>query len=866
MRYKRCWRVGYNKLFLYFCGNNKIGKVENDSFNPDIRNVPYGKGSGTKSAAGGKTKPENIAAKMQAVLMLRRTRFAVGVIIGLFGVFLLISSISFFVTGASDQSEVLNTALSQQNVENIDNKGAIFGAYVSHALIESGVGLGVFIIVLWCFVLAIRMLREGRVFFFQYTFLTLLSVFTFSMIAGAITYNMDLTFYPIGGNIGYYLNTLLLDYTSIYGMVMVNFVILMIWVFVFYHTLLNIYNYACTTLQKSRHFRSSVKKDDVNNEVPLTDFMGDRNDELHSRNAQSKYALRTDIPTETRIEQPSVARRDGNDMPQTLTTADVAESQQETEAEEKEKQTEDSVEKSDFVIKKADEIEKSEANNDDVYDPTRELSKYKFPSIDLLKSYGTSRVSIDVREQEENKELITRTLLNYGIEIIRIEVTVGPTITLFEIVPKEGTRIQRIKSLEDDIAMSLAAKGIRIIAPVPGKGTVGIEVPNREPQIVSMRSVIESKAFQESKAALPIALGCTVSNEVVVADLAKTPHLLVAGATGQGKSVGLNAIITSLLYKKHPAELKLVLVDPKCVEFSLYALLEHHYLAKLPEEDRAIITDAKKVVPTLNSLVAEMEDRYKLLEKARERNIKDYNAKFINHQLNPNNGHRYMPYIVLVIDEFCDLIMQSGKEIETPLVRLAQKARAIGIHVILATQRPDAKTITGLIKANFPSRIAFRVSQMQDSRTIIDCSGAQHLIGKGDMLFSADGEIVRVQCAFVDTPEVTRICEFVAGQVGYSEAYPLPEPIETDNDDGPSGDGSRSQFERDSLFEEALEFIAASDYASTSSLQRRFGIGYNRAGRIMDQMEAAGIVGASQGGRPRKVLMTPSEIDMFLGK
>ena len=392
-------------------------------------------------------------------------------------------------------------------------------------------------------------------------------------------------------------------------------------------------------------------------------------------------------------------------------------------------------------------------------------------------------------------------------------------------------------------------------------------MPNREPQIVSMRSVIESKAFQESKAALPIALGCTVSNEVVVADLAKTPHLLVAGATGQGKSVGLNAIITSLLYKKHPAELKFVLVDPKCVEFSLYALLEHHYLAKLPEEDRAIITDAKKVVPTLNSLVAEMEDRYKLLEKARERNIKDYNARFIKHQLNPNNGHRYMPYIVLVIDEFCDLIMQSGKEIETPLVRLAQKARAIGIHVILATQRPDAKTITGLIKANFPSRIAFRVSQMQDSRTIIDCSGAQHLIGKGDMLFSADGEIVRVQCAFVDTPEVNTICEYVASQIGYSEAYRLPEPINTDSDDGEMGEGgSRSNFERDSLFEEALEFIAASDYASTSSLQRRFGIGYNRAGRIMDQMEAAGIVGTSQGGKPRKVLMTPSEIDMVLGK
>lgn len=838
--------------------------MENDSFNPDIRNVPYGRGAGTKSAADDKAKSTGVAAQMRAVLMLRRTRLTVGVIIGLFGVLLLISFLSFFIAGASDQSEVLNTAFTQQNVENIENKGAIFGAYFSHSLIENGVGLGAFILVIWCFVIGLRMLREGRVFFFQYTFLSLLSMFTFSMVAGAVTYNMNLAYFPIGGNIGYYLNTLLLDYTSIYGMVMANFVILMIWVFVFYHTLMNIYNYARTTLQKSRHFRSSVKKEAVNNEVPLADFMGDRNDEMMKQPARQNHTVHVDVPAEAMPERPTITpQSEVEPVPAYVAPEAVPQkvNGQTT------PQDENAEEKTDFVIKKADEIEKSEANNDDVYDPTRELSKYKFPSIDLLKSYGTSRVSIDVREQEENKELITRTLLNYGIEIIRIEVTVGPTITLFEIVPKEGTRIQRIKSLEDDIAMSLAAKGIRIIAPVPGKGTVGIEVPNREPQIVSMRSVIESKAFQESKAALPIALGCTVSNEVVVADLAKTPHLLVAGATGQGKSVGLNAIITSLLYKKHPAELKLVLVDPKCVEFSLYAALEHHYLAKLPEEDRAIITDAKKVVPTLNSLVAEMEDRYKLLEMARERNIKDYNAKFINHQLNPNNGHRFMPYIVLVIDEFCDLIMQSGKEIETPLVRLAQKARAIGIHVILATQRPDAKTITGLIKANFPSRIAFRVSQMQDSRTIIDCSGAQHLIGKGDMLFSADGEIVRVQCAFVDTPEVNGICEFIAGQVGYSEAYPLPEPLETDGSDGSAGDGgSRSQFERDSLFEEALEFIAASDYASTSSLQRRFGIGYNRAGRIMDQMEDAGIVGASQGGRPRKVLMTPSEIDMFLGK
>ncbi|MGN0214822.1 MAG: DNA translocase FtsK 4TM domain-containing protein [Muribaculaceae bacterium] len=820
-------------------------EVENESFNPDIRNVPLqGAGFDVKNKKDD-SKPKGTIDKIKAMLMLRRTKWTVGVIIGFLGVFLLLSFISFFMSGAADQSEVINTSVTSQNVENINNNGAIFGAYVSHLFIEQGVGLAAFIIVIWCFIIAFRLLKGVKVFFVQYTFLSLLSVFAFSMIAGALTYGIDITFYPIGGNIGYYLNTLLIDYTSIYGMIMVNFVVAMVWVFVFYRTLKTIYEYTAGIIKRSRRLRRVTPAGEtVQTDVPLSDFMGDRN--------LNKTPVKEPI-VETPVRNNEIA-------PQMQEPADKVNLNV--------KPSEPKVEQpTDFVIKQASEIEKSDnVSNDDVYDPTKELSKFKLPSIELLKNYGNTKVSVDVREQEENKELITRTLLNYGIEINSIEVTVGPTITLFEIVPKEGVRIQRIKSLEDDIALSLAAKGIRIIAPVPGKGTVGIEVPNREPQIVSMRSVIESRAFQESKAALPIALGCTVSNEVVVADLAKTPHLLVAGATGQGKSVGLNAIITSLLYKKHPAELKFVLVDPKMVEFSLYALLEHHYLAKLPEEDKAVITDAKKVVPTLNSLVTEMEDRYRLLEKAGERNVKDYNARFVKHQLNPNNGHRFMPYIVLIIDEFCDLIMQSGKEVETPLVRLAQKARAIGIHVILATQRPDAKTITGLIKANFPSRVAFRVGQMQDSRTIIDCSGAQHLIGKGDMLFSADGDIVRVQCAFVDTPEVKSICEFVSSQIGFEQAYHLPEPINPDDDGSVSEGGKGGQFERDSLFEEALEFIASSDYASTSSLQRRFGIGYNRAGRIMDQMEAAGIVGASQGGRPRKVLMTPSEIDMYLGK
>ena len=845
----------------------------NDLFNPQIINMSSRKQpmtSETEEPEAPKTNKE----KMKAFLLLRRTRIATGVIIGLFGVFLLLSCISFFYTGAADQSEVVNTAFVDQEASAIENQGAIFGAYLAHIFVERGVGLAAFIIVLWCAVISIRLLRDTKVFFLHFTFLSLLSIFTFSMVVGGITYNMNITFFPLGGNIGYYLNNLLYEYSAIYGMVMVDAVIAMIWVFVFYKMLYKIYSYTSDKLKSTRSIRKmkKVEQEEESETAPLTDFMGDSAEDNHDiESEQSQPAQHTayqplrrepivvpPIVEEDPVEDDNSGSEDEKPAPEEpveTITINV----------DGELPTEDS-KTEEMVIKESGEIEKAKVLNQELYDPTKELSKFKQPTIDLMKDYGSSKITIDVQEQEANKDLITRTLLNYQIEINRIEVTVGPTITLFEIVPKEGVRIQRIKGLEDDIALCLAAKGIRIIAPMPGKGTVGIEVPNKEPQIVSMRSVLESKAFQESKAALPMALGCNVSNEVVVADMAKMPHLLVAGATGQGKSVGLNAIITSMLYKKHPAELKFVLIDPKMVEFSIYSRIEHHYLAKLPGEEKAIITEAEKVVPTLNSLVEEMEDRYRLLEKASERNIKDYNARFVKHELNPNNGHRFLPYIVLIIDEFCDLIMQSGKEIETPLVRLAQKARAIGIHVILATQRPDAKTITGLIKANFPSRIAFRVSQMQDSRTIIDVSGAQHLIGKGDMLFSADGEITRLQCAFVDTPEVNRVCTYIGDQIGYSEAYALPEPPASAGDDFMTPDGPRNSFDRDPLFEEALEFIAQSDYASTSSLQRRFGIGYNRAGRIMDQIEAAGIVSASQGGKPRKVLMTPSEIDMYLNK
>lgn len=486
------------------------------------------------------------------------------------------------------------------------------------------------------------------------------------------------------------------------------------------------------------------------------------------------------------------------------------------------------------------------------FDPTLELSNYKPPHVDLLESYGNEQAQIEIDKEELgiNKNRIVDTLNNYNIAIERITATVGPTVTLYEIVPEAGVRISKIKNLEDDIALSLSALGIRIIAPIPGKGTIGIEVPNKQATVVSMRSVISSKKFSKAPFDLPIAFGKTIANETFVVDLAKMPHLLMAGATGQGKSVGLNAVLTSLLYKKHPAEIKFVLVDPKKVELTLYNKIERHFLAKLPDVDDAIITDTKKVINTLNSLCLEMDDRYDLLKSAMVRNIKEYNAKFVKRKLNPNDGHRYLPYIVLVIDEFADLIMTAGKEVETPIARLAQLARAIGIHLIIATQRPSVNVITGIIKANFPARLAFRVTSKIDSRTILDASGAEQLIGRGDMLFTQGNEMIRLQCAFVDTPEVEKITDFIGSQRAYAQAYSLPE-YEADESGGSLSDDLN---ERDPLFKEAAEIVVAAQQGSTSLIQRKMKIGYNRAGRIIDQLEAAGIVGPFEGSRARQVL------------
>ncbi|WP_300828823.1 DNA translocase FtsK [uncultured Rikenella sp.] len=529
--------------------------------------------------------------------------------------------------------------------------------------------------------------------------------------------------------------------------------------------------------------------------------------------------------------------------------------------------TEGEEEPGSFIVEQPEEeqVEDEVINNSDLYDPTLELSHYRKPPIELLDDH-TKRVVVTDQELVENKNRIVTTLENFGIRIDTIEATIGPTVTLYEIVPAPGVRISKIKNLEDDIALSLSALGIRIIAPIPGKGTVGIEVPNKNKEIVSMYSVIKSPRFHDSRADLPVALGKTIQNETFVFDLAKMPHLLVAGATGQGKSVGLNAIITSLLYKKHPAELKFVLVDPKKVELTLYSKLEKHFLAKMPTEDEAIITDTQKVIYTLNSLCIEMDARYDLLKAAKVRNIKEYNEKFINRRLNPEKGHRFLPYFVVIVDEFADLIMTAGREIETPIARIAQLARAVGIHLIIATQRPTTNIITGVIKANFPARIAFRVTSMIDSRTILDQPGANQLVGRGDMLISTGSEVTRVQCAFIDTPEVERITDHIEHQQGYPSAYELPEYTPEGDDSSSSAASGDVLAKRDSLFEEVARYVVANQQGSASTIQRKFSIGFNRAGRLIDQLEAAGIVGHSEGGgKPRQVLVTdPMSLEMIL--
>ena len=807
--------------------------ISTDNFDPDsLQNQTQ-----TKKGKKGQNHSENTNKEKTNIFSLfkdKRTHILTGVFMIICAVYLLIISISYFSVGDIDQSRVLHNSiseLSQQN-ETIKNAGGPFGAILSHSLITQGLGIGALVLVFYLAVIGLSLLSFYKYRFWSFTFKCIMISITLSIVTDLITFNNNSYIYW-GGEHGHFINDFLLRTTNIWGALGVSILLLTIVALIFYNEIRALIIFS----KKAIHNRQARIRKEAEESINYSS-----ENEADNQPIATPTLVDFDIKETTNEEESNIDSDE--DVIDIINNEDAIDNE-----------TNDPT----LTIIKP-EIEEAEEVIVDVYDPTAELSRYRFPSIDLLKEHKVTENSVDQKEQEENKERITKTLNDYGIAISHIEATVGPTVTLYEIIPAEGVRIAKIKRLEDDIALSLAALGIRIIAPIPGKGTIGIEVPNKEPQIVSMRSIISSKKYQESKADLPMAMGATISNEVFVADLAKMPHLLVAGATGMGKSVGLNAIIASLLYKKHPAELKFVLIDPKMVEFSLYSKLERHFLAKLPDEEDAIITDPNKVVATLNSLCVEMDNRYSLLKEANVRSIKEYNAKFTNHRLNPEKGHRYLPYIVVIVDEFADLIMTAGKEVETPIARIAQKARAVGMHMIIATQRPATNVITGIIKANFPGRVAFRVSQMVDSRTILDRTGANQLIGKGDLLFSRDGELDRVQCAFISTEEVEAICDSIDEQIGYEEAYMLPEYFPEAAESGSIGNIT----DRDPLFEDAARSIINSQTASTSSLQRAYKIGYNRAGRIMDQMEAAGIVGPAQGGKPRQVLVDSLQLERIL--
>ncbi len=763
-----------------------------------------------------------------------------GSLLLILGILLFIAFLSFFFTGQSDQS--ILTEFSSRDVE-AQNWMSKFGAWVSDLFIHKGFGIASFIFSGLIFLSGIHVLLNiNKSKLWRHWFWGTLIVIWTSILFGFLAKSNPL----LGGTIGFELNDFLQDYIGKIGTALLLLLCLISYLAIRFKM----------TAQHIGGFFSSAKsnlkkefKKEEKEEAPVSDEFIPVDNNLSAEAEDIKSAF--EIPLENL--EPTIKHH----------------SSLETKKEEKiEVKTELEVEvstisepKEDTVEMKVETVTEETSETDNLadklvedfgrFDPTLELGKYQFPPLDLLKKYSSENITINQEELEENKNRIVNTLNNYKIGIASIKATIGPTVTLYEIVPEAGVRISKIKNLEDDIALSLSALGIRIIAPIPGRGTIGIEVPNKNATIVSMHSVIASQKFQKAEMELPVAIGKTISNETFVVDLAKMPHLLMAGATGQGKSVGLNAVLTSLLYKKHPAEVKFVLVDPKKVELTLFNKIERHYLAKLPDSEDAIITDNTKVINTLNSLCIEMDNRYELLKNAFCRNIKEYNEKFKARKLNPNDGHQFLPYIVLVVDEFADLIMTAGKEVETPIARLAQLARAIGIHLIIATQRPSVNVITGIIKANFPARIAFRVTSKIDSRTILDGSGADQLIGRGDMLYTQGNDMVRLQCAFVDTPEVERITEFIGSQKAYPDAHLLPEYVGEES--GTSIDIDIS--DRDKLFREAAEVIVTAQQGSASLLQRKLKLGYNRAGRLIDQLEAAGIVGPFEGSKARQVLV-----------
>ena len=777
--------------------------------------------------------------------------FILGILLLFLSIYMIIAFISYFATGHYDQSLILDH--SPQEILNkhgeFKNNCGSMGAFISYFMISRCFGLAAFVIPFFMGLAGLHLTRAYKVNLLKWFICLMIAMEWFSVAAAKIlTPIMGSRIFNPGGDHGLFCSQWLENVIGVYGLTAV--LLLTAIVFLTYlsketiNVVRNILNPIGTLTRKVKFGIKNVPEKDTPAYEGITTL--------------DDPEVFDDPETQTVVFDDNTAN---DNKPEDNTKNNVDDDKEAAGV------------KEEIIINKPND--ETKANSNDVsgqkdlsvpIDPREPWTKYKYPTLDLLKKYeNDGKPYIDMKEQTANKNRIVEVLNSFGVQIKTIMATVGPTITLYEITPAEGVRISKIRNLEDDIALSLSALGIRIIAPIPGKGTIGIEVPNASPKIVPMSSVLASKKFQESTYELPIALGKTITNEVFMVDLAKAPHMLVAGATGQGKSVGLNAIVTSLLYKKHPSELKFVIIDPKKVEFAIYAPIEKHFLAKLPDAEDAIITDVTTVVQTLNSLCVEMDTRYDLLKKAGCRNIKEYNAKFINRQLNPANGHKFMPYIVIIIDEFGDLIMTAGKEVELPICRIAQLARAVGIHAIIATQRPTTNIITGTIKANFPARVAFRVASMMDSRTILDRPGAQQLIGKGDMLYLQGNDPVRVQCAFVDTPEVEKISEYISKQQGYPTAFELPEYV--DENAEPSGAADVDMNRLDPMFEEAARLIIYHQQGSTSLIQRKLSLGYNRAGRIMDQLERAGIVGPANGSKARDVLcIDENDLQMRLGQ
>ena len=791
-----------------------------------------------------------------------RLSFIFGAILFGISIYLCFAFVSYFSTGAADQTlieEPRDGELLNEHHE-FENTCGSLGAYAAWFFIKRCFGLPAFLIPLLLFVVAIHLMKAYRVNLLKWTLSVALLMIWASVALATFLQPLfaDASFSP-GGDHGMFISNFIGNLVGAPGLTAILALIAV--AFLTYFS-------AATVI----FIRKMLNPTLYINKVKFTvNRPGEAEPENYEPEEEEKPLVFDDPATQTVefkdngeavVIDEGYQNEDNNVKPGFLSSI-RKKKEPEVKPEETEKAADSDIDMAIEVAKGDTETANKKTLVEDIenmepYDPKRDLENYHYPTLDLLKKYDNDgKPYIDMAEQTANKNRIVDVLRTFGVEISSIKATVGPTITLYEITLAQGVRIQKVKNLEDDIALSLAALGIRIIAPMPGKGTVGIEVPNAKPSTVSMESILNSKKFQESKMELPCAIGKTITNEVFMFDLAKAPHLLVAGATGQGKSVGLNAIITSLLYKKHPAELKIVLVDPKKVEFSFYEPIANHFLAKVPDEEAdPIITDVTKVVRTLNSLCKEMDTRYDLLKTARAHNIKEYNQKFIARQLNPNNGHRFLPYIVVVIDEFGDLIMTAGKEVELPIARIAQLARAVGIHMIIATQRPTTNIITGTIKANFPSRIAFKVSAGIDSKTILDRTGAQQLIGRGDMLALVGGsEPERVQCAFVDTPEVERINEYISDQQSYGAPFELPEPDMPEADMGDGGDRDVDMAHLDPLFDDAARLIVMNQSGSTSLIQRKFAIGYNRAGRLMDQLEKAGVVGAAMGSKPREVLI-----------